>query len=366
MTIYFYIIWRFLGNMLKVQIGIFILILLLNGTEQLRFLEQKGADFATTIWLILTSMPEILFITFPLVALLGSLFTFLGLSRSSELVVVRASGISALKILMGPVLTAIILGMFGVAIFNPIIAATIRKHDTIRASFTGNDPNLLSFSKDGLWLRQSTELGSFIIQAKSAANSGALLYSVRFHEFTPEGILLRRIEALRAQLFQGNWRLSQATQWQFMDENLTVMNDIKTFNRLDIPTDLTGDKILGSFRPPRKISIWKIPEFIQQLETSGFTSVRHRLFLQSQLATPMLLAAMVLTGAVFALRPSRFGNAGVMALIAVLSGFLLFALKNVVESLGVAQEVPILLAAWAPATAALLIALALLLHLEDG
>lgn len=79
-----------------------------------------------------------------------------------------------------------------------------------------------------------------------------------------------------------------------------------------------------------------------------------------------MLVAMMFIGAAFSLRHARFGHAGIMALLAILSGFLLFALKNVAESLGQAQEVPILLATWAPPTAAALFALAFVLHLEDG
>ena len=75
---------------------------------------------------------------------------------------------------------------------------------------------------------------------------------------------------------------------------------------------------------------------------------------------------MMLIGAAFSLRHARFGHAGVMAIMAILTGFLLFAIKSVAESLGQAQEVPILLATWASPLAAALFALAFVLHLEDG
>ena len=55
---------------------------------------------------------------------------------------------------------------------------------------------------------------------------------------------------------------------------------------------------------------------------------RHRLYLQSELAKPALFAAMVLIGAAFALRPTRFGQTGIMILLAVLAGFALYFLKD--------------------------------------
>ncbi len=143
-------------------------------------------------------------------------------------------------------------------------------------------------------------------------------------------------------------------------------SDIGQFDDLRIPTDLTSDKIIESFVSPERMSIWKIPAFVRQLDQSGFSTVRHRLFFQAQLSVPLMLAGMVMLGAVFAVRPSRFGQAGVLALVAVLSGFVLFALKNVAESLGEAQEVPVMMAAWAPPVAILLMTLAMILHFEDG
>ena len=366
MTLSLYIIRRFLLNIAKVQVGVFTLILLLNASEQLRFLEHKGADLTTTLSLILSSLPEVISVTFPLVILLGSLFTFLGLSRSSELVVVRAAGVSALNILIGPLLIAVILGVVSVALMNPIVAASIRKFDEIRTDISGQRANQLSFSRDGLWLRQITDNNNIIIHAQSSAKEGTILFDVRFHEFSENSELIRRVEADWARLEDGQWRLSNARQWRFLEKNLLETSDMGIFDVLYIDTDLTGDEILGSFAAPKKVSIWEIPGFIAQLEASGFTSVRHRTFVQAQLSTPLLLAAMVLTGAVFALQPARFGHTGVMALLAVLSGFLLYALKNVAESLGEAQEISVALAAWAPPSAALLIALSLLLHLEDG
>ena len=86
----------------------------------------------------------------------------------------------------------------------------------------------------------------------------------------------------------------------------------------------------------------------------------------SELAKPTLFAAMVLIGAAFALRPHRFGQTGVMILLAVLAGFALYFLKDFAESLGARGQIPLLVAAWTPPVAAILLALGLLLHLEDG
>ena len=136
--------------------------------------------------------------------------------------------------------------------------------------------------------------------------------------------------------------------------------------QLYLPTALTSDEILESFAPPETVGFWDLGRFISQMEEPGFSGLRHRLFLQSELAKPALFAAMVLIGAAFALRPTRFGQTGVMILLAVLAGFALYFLKDFAESLGGRGQIPLLVAAWTPPVAAIMLAVALLLHLEDG
>lgn len=366
MTLYYYIARKFFFNVVRVQLALLAMLLLIVTTDVMRFFSERGVETKVYIQLISVSLPEAISTIFPLVVLLGSMFTFLGMSRSSELVIVRASGVSALKMLLAPTIVTILIGLVTIAAWNPILAATIRKTSEIRAEYTGKGGNQMSVSREGLWLRQTGENSNFIIQARNSSRNGDILYGVRFHEFSTEGDLVRRIEATRAELQPGAWKLFNATQWRFLDKNLFETADIRPYPEIVLPTDLTSDRILSSFAAPKTISVWNLPAFIDQLNASGFSAVRHEVFLQTQYATPLTLVAMMLIGAAFSLKHVRFGNVGVMALLAILSGFLLFAIKNVAESLGQAQEVPILLATWAPAMAAALFALAFVLHLEDG
>ena len=71
-------------------------------------------------------------------------------------------------------------------------------------------------------------------------------------------------------------------------------------------------------------------------------------------------------GAAFSMRHVRFGGLGYRALGCVLSGFGYFFLSDIAAALAASGAVPVLIAAWAPPLSAVLLALGLLLHLEDG
>ena len=135
---------------------------------------------------------------------------------------------------------------------------------------------------------------------------------------------------------------------------------------LSLPSNLTRDQIRDSFGTPSAIPIWELPAFIDRLESAGFSARQHRVWLHMELALPVMLSAMVLIGAGFTMRHTRFGRTGMMVLLAILTGFATFFVRNFAQILGENGQIPIMLAAWAPPLAAILMTLGLLLHLEDG
>ena len=251
-----------------------------------------------------------------------------------------------------------------VAVVNPFVAATIKRGERFQDEFSGQGSSLLSFSPEGVWLRQADPEGQTVIQAARTNADGTILSRVRMHRFDTEGTLYARIDAPAARLTPGAWVLENAVEWRLDAEGRFEQTAAE--GRLNLPTALTSDEILESFAPPETVGFWDLGRFIAQMEESGFSGLRHRLFLQSELAKPALYAAMVLIGSAFALRPTRFGQTGVMILLAVLAGFALYFLKDFAETLGGRGQIPLIVAAWTPPVAAILLAISLLLHLEDG
>ncbi len=133
-----------------------------------------------------------------------------------------------------------------------------------------------------------------------------------------------------------------------------------------LPSELTADQIRDSFGTPSTVPIWDLPAFIAGLERAGFSARKHNVWFQMELALPLLLVAMVLVGAGFTMRHARSGRTGIMVLFAVVSGFAIFLLRNFAQVLGENGQIPVVLAAWSPPVAALLLSLTLLLHLEEG
>lgn len=356
---------RFLATFAALLLLFFMFYALLDMVDQLRRFEVDKIGFLAILHLTALNVPEGLYRILPLIVILATIALFLNLARKSELVVTRAAGRSALRSLASPVLVAFLVGGLAVAMFNPIVAATSKQYETIANRYSDRSASILSVSKEGLWLRQGDETGQTVIRAARSNLDGTHLFSVTFVGFSADGAPTYRIEAEGAELTQGAWQLSNAKRWTFKD-TANPEQAAEISETLAIPSNLTRDQIRDSFGSPSAIPIWELPAFIDRLERAGFSARQHRVWLQMELALPLMLAAMVMIGAGFTMRHTRFGKTGTMVLLAILTGFATFFVRNFAQILGENGQIPILLAAWAPPAAAILMTLGLLLHLEDG
>ena len=346
--------------------GVFLgIIILIDMVEQMRRFDSEDVGLMQAAQLSFLNAPATIYQMLPLLVILSTIALFLGLARSSEMVITRASGRSAIRSAMSPVLTAFLFGALAVAAFNPIVAATAKQYEIVSARYASGAENVSSISDEALWLRQGSGTGQVVIRAQRSNLDGTRFFGVSFYGFKIDGSADFRIEASEALLGPGAWTLSKAKRWTFGDDANPEQGSV-THATLDVPSDLTRDQIRDSFGSPSAIPIWELPKFIKQLDRAGFSALQHRVWLSMELANPVLLAAMVLIGAGFTMRHTRFGRTGLMVLFAVLMGFSIFFLRNFAQVLGENGQIPIFVAAWASPLAGIFMSLGLLLHTEDG
>ncbi|MGL5009152.1 MAG: LPS export ABC transporter permease LptG [Paracoccaceae bacterium] len=365
MTLGLYFTKRFASMVLRVLLIFFGIMMLIDVIDQLRRFSDTDIGLSGAAHLALMNVPESLYRILPLIFVMAALAMFLGLAKSSELVVVRAAGQSGLRFLLAPVGTALALGAFAVGVLNPMVAATTKEYDRLWAKHSANGASLLSVADTGLWLRQGGTEGQTVIQAARSNADGTELFGVTFLTYAADGAPVQRTEARTAVLEAGAWVLTEAKTWDLTGQNPEAVATV-AMEGLRLASDLTPDAIRDSFGTPSAIPIWDLPGYIAGLENAGFSARSHRVWFQMELALPLLLAAMVLVAAGFSMRHARFGKPGKLVLLAMLAGFGIFFLRNFAQVLGENGQIPIALAAWSPPVAAIMMSLGLLLHLEDG
>lgn len=370
LTLSLYIGRRFLLTVLATIAVMLVIVGLMELLELVRRAGDAthGISFATLFQMTLLKLPTTAEKIYPFAFMIGSMITLARLTRSSELVVARAAGVSVWQFLLPGVAMALVLGALIVAVMNPVAAYTITRFDRMEGKYITGKASVFSVSPSGLWMRQSgseaihfqqAEAYEYIIHAVRMDQSNYTLESVMILLFDAAHRFVGRIDAPRARLLKGEWRVTEAA----LSTPQAPPTHVPEFR---MPTQLTLSQIQDSFSAPETFSFWQLPAFIAVLEKAGFSALQHRLHFHSLMATPPLLAGMLLLAAVFALRPPRRGRTGMMIVIGLASGFMLYFMTNIIYALGASGDLPIVLAAWAPSLIVLMVASAALLHLEDG
>ncbi|HEY1073925.1 LPS export ABC transporter permease LptG [Brevundimonas sp.] len=338
------------------------LVMLIDFVEVSRGLNSSGELSSARIFgLVLLKSPTVVVQLLPFVFLFGTLAAFVGLNRRSELIAMRAAGVSAWRFVLPAAACALVLGILTVTVFGPMAAAGDgmwqRERGRISGSATGAE------TQEAVWLREGDDTRQMIIRgARQEQASGRLLDATFFiYTTTSAGrrMFTERIDATTATLNAGRWRLTDATGAQ------TGQRAVR-YATLDLPSNLADKEAFQRFARPQSTPFWSLPNQIQRIEDAGFASTAYRLRLQQLLATPLMFAAMSILAAAFSLRLMRLGDLAKMTVAAVVLGFAFFFVNQFSSAMGSAEVVPPFLAAWLPPVLTALAAFTLLFYTEDG
>jgi lipopolysaccharide export system permease protein len=311
--------------------------------------------------LMVLKSPSVIVQLLPFVFLFGTLGAFISLNRRSELIAMRAAGVSAWRFVLPAAFAAFALGVLTVTAIGPLAASGDalfqREKARISGSFGGSEKQV------AIWLREGEGERQTVIRAGEQDRAQARLLDVTFFIYRNDADGLRvfseRIDAETASLSAGRWRLTNALAAQTGQRAISYAS-------LDLPSALADEEAFERFARPQSTPFWSLPGQIGRIEDAGFSATAYRLRLQQLLATPVMFAAMSILAAAFSLRLMRLGDMPRMVILAVILGFGFFFLNQFSAAMGSAEVTSPFVSAWLPAILTALAAFTLLFYTEDG
>ena len=358
-----YVLGRVLGAVASALAVITAVILLVEFVDLSRTVGiRTDVGVGEIFWLSLLRGPSLALVLLPFVFLFGGIGASVALNRRSELVAMRAAGVSAWRFILPSAAAAFAIGVATVLVLNPIASALSARFESERARVM---ENYLGDIPEDIWLRQGDDRTQIVIHAKARDTvqgfvrlRGVSLYIYQKNRIgAPE--FKQRIEAGEARLMPGFWLLHDVRE-------ATAGESSVRSDTLSIRSSLDAEAAMERFASPEAISFWRLPNAIRLTEQAGFSAAGYRLRFWQLLATPVLYAAMAVLAAAFSLRLARLGGLAGLAGAGVALGFVLFFFNQFAGALARADIIPLFAAAWAPAVVALLSGLSLLFFTEDG
>ena len=364
MTLHTYFALKYIKILFIVFVLLSLLLVMIDLIEHSRRFSYV-IDLYSIIHLTFLNAPKSIYEIIDLIMLIASLVFFISISKTSELVIVRGAGRSVYGAMFSPLIVSFSFGILILAIFNPLVATSSKTYLNMKETYLKGEKAVFSIGSEGLWLRQGNNLEQSVIRAGRANHDGSVLYDVTILSFSENGSPNRRLETTKATILDKKWQLSNVKVWP-LEQGFSAEKNAQIIEKMIFQSNLTQEEISERISDPTSVSIWDLKSHIMQLKAAGFSILRYEVRLHSELSHPLFLVAMMLIGCAFTMK-NFIGNKKSFAVIAsVFLGFSLYYVRNFAQLLAESGQLNLLAATWIPAISSVLIAVGLMLHMEDG
>ncbi|GAC1582110.1 MAG: LPS export ABC transporter permease LptG [Sphingomicrobium sp.] len=327
--------------------------------ESGRILAAPGNGQAQLGHYVVLRLPLLISRFLPFSALLGTLIAFAGLNQHSEVIAMKAAGISAHQILAPLILASALLAGVAFAFNETVVVHSARAVDV----WSDNDYRAVPVEPDvisNVWILDGDDL----VRARHVGGSGAGLHleNVTIYE-RDRGTLRQVIDIKRAVQLPGGgargWLLSDLTTY---DAAMGVVSHTGRAVGLHgvSPLRFTLAKV-----DPTEQDYWQLRRSIAELEAAGRQTDEARAGMWHKIAAPVSTMLMPLLAAIAAFGLARSGQVLLRATVGMALGFTYFVVDNFSLSMGNVGIYPPFLAAWAPVLLFFLIGETVLIRSEE-
>lgn len=299
--------------------------------------------------------PQIIARFLPFSVLLGTIITLSTLNQNSEVVAMKANGLSAHQVLAPLIVASMGVAALSFAFNERIVAratATLDLWDSVQYGPLPIDRG----DRQNVWVRDGTHLIN--VRQTQGRGNAVKLYGITVYERTSNSLtaILTAPTAHR----EGNaWVLEQAKKFDVATGRMQSLGTIRSAEGVR-PDQLTLSNV-----NPDGLDFLELREAIGDLNAAGRPTKALEGTLWHKLSGPLSSILMPLLGAVAAFGIARSGKLFVRAVIGMALGFLYFVADNFALAMGNLGAYPPFLAAWAPFLLFFLIGEAVLIKTEE-
>jgi lipopolysaccharide export system permease protein len=284
------------------------------------------------------NLPKYAFDLLPIAALIGALLALGNLARTMELIVVRAAGVSTMRIAMWTATAGVILMIF-TGILGEVIAPPMEQYGRQLKTFAKFNDYSMAGNRSA-WAKDGDMMIS--VRQQSADNRYGGVYV-----FTFDG--RRRLRSVGhandASVDANNrWRLENFAESRLDGERVVTRREAAT----DLQTRLSPEFLGLAVLDPESLPGRGLYSYIQHLRSNGLDSRSYETAFWARIARTVAVAIIVVLAVPFAFGPMRSTGTGARTVVGIMIGVVFFLLAKMMESGGEVFNMPPLAVAWLP------------------
>ncbi|MDR2875570.1 MAG: LPS export ABC transporter permease LptG [Methylobacillus sp.] len=327
-----YLFREIVYSIVLVMVALLALFAFFDLIQELESLDKGAYGLPQIMLYVLLSVPGHVYEVIPVAVLIGTLYALAQFGRSSELVVLRTSGISMMQMAV-PLLCAgaLFTGVtfIGGELVAPLTEKTAQK---LRSAATNPGDSVIARNfRSGVWVKDGN---NFINIEEVLSTAG--LRNIHIYELDQDYHLRAIRNAKTAQYNGKHWEMTDVTQTTFADNSIST----ETFAQMNWNSVIQPELLNVLLVAPEKMSVWNLYFYIQHLAENHQKTARHEIALWSKMTYPIACLVMVILALPFGFLQQRAGGISAKISVGILLGISYQVLNRVFVHLGLLNDWP--------------------------
>ncbi len=319
-------------------------------------LAHRGNGQAQLLHYVALRAPQLVARFLPYAVLLATIFTLFALNQNSEVIAMKASGLSAHQIIAPLVLAAALVAALSFAFNERIVTRGTATLNAWQAVKYGPIPPT-SDVRSNVYLRDSD--GVLIAATVNGAGDAMTMTGVTWYRRDDAGMITEELRGARAVYAKPGWRIDRPTRFD------VAHTATGTLPSAVVATGVTPAQVAINKVDADGQDIFQLSRSIAALKAANRRTSELEAAWWHKLSGPLASILMPLLGAVAAFGLARSGQLLIRAVIGMLLGFAFFVVDNAALALGNFGGYPPIVAAWSPFVLFALIGETVLIRTEE-
>ncbi len=330
-------------NIVMIMLGLLAMFSFFDLIQELDSLGRGSYGIGKMLVFVLLSVPGHIYDVAPVAVLVGMMMSLGGLSRHSELVVMRVSGMSLLDIGLALAKVGLLFTVLTFIVGELITPVSEKMAQRLRIKAT--DSVIAQEFESGLWVKD----GKSFVNIENVLPDASLM-GIHIYEFDDNFKLRSISNAAQGMYANEKWGLSQVTQTQFNYAKKLEQNSVQTrfFNKANWKSLIRPELLNVLLVAPEKMSAWNLYSFIRHLEINKQKSTRYQVAMWAKMIYPIACIVMVILALPFGFLQQRAGGANFKIFVGILLGITYQIMNRIFIHIGVLNDWPPLMSAIVP------------------
>ena len=337
-----YLLINFLKTFLIVILIFYCFGMILNLFEEIEFF--KNLNVSIFLPLILTSIyiPTMIIKILPFIIFISCMWFMVRFRNNKDLLTLKVFGYSNLRIFFILAFTSFFLGWVILLFINPITSSMSKYYEQTKSYYSKDIDHLVTFNKNGLWIKENVETNSRIISAVKMDKN--ILYDVSIFHLDQNTNLIERIDSEKVNIKTNEWVLDNV---KIFKEVNGVLN-YKEFNNYYINSIYNSEKINSLFKNFDTLSFMDLILNYKILINNGYSQTFLTQSLHTMLSLPFFLFLMTALASIFSMHTLKRSDNFKLFAVGLITCVLTFYFKDLSLALGQTNQISLILAVWAP------------------